>query len=238
LPCKLNCCGLSALLSEIASFVKYRFAAVGLKLTVIEQEALTATAPPQVFVWEKTATATADPVTSTLVIVRACDPVLVRVTCVELVVLTFTRPKFSFAGTSFTVPFVRVIAAPPVWPGSLTEVAIMSTAVFAGVVEGAVYVVASPLAVLVGDAVPQFGEHVAPFCVAAQVTPLFEGAFISVAVNCCMAFTPMSTEEGDTETEIGVGMTVTVADADLVASVTEVAMSVTAGFTGSIGGAV
>ena len=53
-----------------------------------------------------------------------------------------------------------------------------------------------------------------------------------------MAFTPISTEAGDTETEIGGGTTVTVADADLVASVTEVAMSVTVGFAGTVDGAV
>lgn len=53
-----------------------------------------------------------------------------------------------------------------------------------------------------------------------------------------MEFTPIRTDLGSTETEIGGGITVRVADANLVVSDTEVAVSVTAGFAGTVGGAV
>jgi len=60
---------------------------------------------------------------------------------------------------------------------------------------------------------------------------------LTVAVNCRVLFTPISTDVGDTDTEIGGGTTVTVADADLVVSVIEVAVSVTVGFVGTDDGA-
>jgi hypothetical protein len=48
-------------------------------------------------------------------------------------------PNFRLAGTSFTVPFVSVIAAAPDLVLSVTEVAVIATAAFAGtVVAGAV----------------------------------------------------------------------------------------------------
>lgn len=238
LPCKLTCCGLSALLSVIASFAAYRLADAGSKLTVIKQEAPVPTVPAQVFVWEKTNSEAGPPVTAILVIVSVDVPVLVIVICVETVLLMSTRPNCSLAGTSLTVPFVRVIAPPPVVPGSRTDVATIANAVFVGSVEGAVYVVASPLAVAVGAVEPQVGEHGTPFCTGAHVTPLLAPSFLTVAVNCCVAFTPISTEAGDTETVIGGGTTVTLANADLVASVTEVAVSVTVGFAGTVAGAV
>jgi hypothetical protein len=172
-----------------------------------------------------------------LVIVSVLVPVLVNVTCTEWTVLTGTLPKFTLAGTSFTVPFVRVIAAPPVLLGSLTEAATTATAGLGGTVDGAVYVVASPLPVFVGDTFPHAGEQGTLFWVVVQVTPLFEPSFLTVAVNCCVALTPISAEAGDTDTEGGGGTTVTVADADLLVSDTEVAVSVTAGFAGTDAGA-
>ena len=53
-----------------------------------------------------------------------------------------------------------------------------------------------------------------------------------------MAFTPISTDLGPTDTEMGGKTTVTVADADFVTSVTEVAVSVIAAFAGTVAGAV
>ena len=50
---------------------------------------------------------------------------------------------------------------------------------------------------------PQPGEQAAPFCVNDQVTPLLLPSFVTVAVNCCMAFTATLTEVGDTDTEMG-----------------------------------
>jgi len=59
-----------------------------------------------------------------------------------------------------------------------------------------------------------------------------------VAVNCCEAFTPKRTEEGDTETLTDGRVIVSVAKADLDGSATEVAVSVTVGFVGTVAGAV
>jgi hypothetical protein len=96
-----------------------------------------------------------------------------------------------------------------------------------------------PLAELVAESVPHSDEHEAPSCVRAQVTPLFDGSFWSVAVNCCVALIGMLAEVGETETEIGSGaVTVNVAKADLVGSAVEVAVSVTEGFAGIVAGAV
>ena len=189
------------------------------------------------FVSEKTVREVCEPVRLMPVIVSVLAPVLVRVMSVDLIVPIITRPKFTLAGTSFTVPFVRVIAALADVLLSDTAVAAIVTAGFVGTVDGAVYVVASPLAVLVGATVPHAGAQGALFWLGAQVTPLFAPSFLTVAVNCCVLFTPISTEVGDTDTEIGGGTTVTVADADLVVSVIEVAVSVTMGFVGTDDGA-
>ena len=237
LPVKLACCGLSALLSVITSVAAYRLAAVGLKLTVIEQKAPAASALAQVLVWEKTEREAGPPVIPMLLIVRLLFPVLVTIICIELTTLMSTRPNASLAGASFTVPFVRVIAAPADLLLSDTALAKIATAGFVGIVDGAVYVVASPLAVLVGATVPHASEQGALFWLGAHVTPLFAPSFLTVAVNCCALFRPISTEAGDTDTEIGGGTTVTVADADLVVSDTEVAVSVTVGFVGTDDGA-
>jgi len=54
-----------------------------------------------------------------------------------------------------------------------------------------------------------------------------------------VAFTGILAEVGETETEIDCGeVTVTVAEADLVGSVAEVAVSETAGLVGTVAGAV
>ena len=97
---------------------------------------------------------------------------------------------------------------------------------------------ATPLAVPGGVTVPQVGEHEAPPCVRFQVTPLFAESFFSVAVNSCVRFTPRRAEVGEIETEIGAGTTVTLAEPDFVGSATEVAVSVTIGFAGTVDGGV
>lgn len=58
-----------------------------------------------------------------------------------------------------------------------------------------------------------------------------------MAVNCCEAFTPKRTEVGETEITIGGGTMVSVAKPVLDGSDTEVAVSVTAGFGGTVAGA-
>ncbi len=96
-----------------------------------------------------------------------------------------------------------------------------------------------PLAVLVGATVPQLGEHAVPPCVRVQVTPALAGSFVTVAVNCCVVFTVTLAVVGATETEIGGGgVTVTVAEANLVGSATEVAVTVTMAGVGTVVGAV
>jgi len=172
-----------------------------------------------------------------LAIARTDLPVFVNVIWLELTVPIKTRPKLSFAGTSFTVPFVRVIAAAPVVLGSATEAATIETAGLDGTVDGAAYVVASPLAVFVGATVPHEGEHGALFKVGAQLTPVFAPSFLTVAMNCCVALIPMRTEAGETDTEIGGGVTVMVAVPALPGSATEVAVSLTIGFEGTDAGA-
>ena len=94
-----------------------------------------------------------------------------------------------------------------------------------------------PLAVIAGAIVPQLGEHTAPPCVSVQLTPLLLGSFVTVAVNCCIAFTLTFAVVGEMETAMG-GKTVTVAVADFVVSATEIAETVTCAGIGTTDGAV
>src|SRR5439155_267330 len=96
---------------------------------------------------------------------------------------------------------------------------------------------ATPLAVLAGLIVPQPGEQGVPLCVSVQFTPLLLGSFVTVAVNCCVAFTVTFAVGGETEAAMG-GMTVTVAVADFVVSATEIALIVTWAGLGTADGAV
>jgi hypothetical protein len=95
-------------------------------------------------------------------------------------------------------------------------------------------VVATPLAVTVGETAPQGArEHDT-----IQVTPLFAGSFVTVAVNCAVAPACTAAVLGVTETVIPAG-TVTVADADAEVSATEVAVMVTVNLlAGGVAGAV
>ncbi|PYU51271.1 MAG: hypothetical protein DMG48_10525 [Acidobacteria bacterium] len=88
-----------------------------------------------------------------------------------------------------------------------------------------------------GLIVPQPGEHGVPLCVSVQLTPLLFGSFVTVAVNCCIAFTLTFAVVGEMETAMG-GKTVTVAVADFVMSATEIAETVTCAGIGTADGAV
>ena len=96
---------------------------------------------------------------------------------------------------------------------------------------------AAPLPVFTGLIVPQPGEHGVPLCVRVQLTPLLFGSFVTVAVNCCIAFTLTFAVVGEMETAMG-GKTVTVAVADFVVSATEIAETVTCAGIGTADGAV
>ena len=85
--------------------------------------------------------------------------------------------------------------------------------------------------------VPQPGEHTAPACVSVQLTPLLLGSFVTVAVNCCVAFALTLAVAGETDTPTP-GITVTAAVADTAVFATDVATIVTFGFAGTTDGAV
>ena len=86
---------------------------------------------------------------------------------------------------------------------------------------------------------PHVGEQAVPLCVKVHVTPPLAGSFVTVAVNCLVLLVVTVGFVGEMLTLIG-GATVTVivAEADLVASATEVAVSVTVGLAGTLAGAV
>jgi hypothetical protein len=67
---------------------------------------------------------------------------------------------------------------------SLTEVAVSVTVAGAGMLAGAVYVMAAPDALDIADTVPQ-ALPLQPVLESAQLTPLFCESFCTVAVNVC-----------------------------------------------------
>lgn len=97
--------------------------------------------------------------------------------------------------------------------------------------------VAAPLAVPVGKRFP----HVAPEQPAPerlQVTPLFCASFCTVAVNCDVVLTSSVAEVAESCTLIAGDVIVIVAEAVLVGSATEEAVSVTLAGLGTLAGAV
>jgi len=81
---------------------------------------------------------------------------------------------------------VMVIVADAVFVVSAAEAAVSATVPPCdGGVAGAVYVVAVPLVVLVGEIAPHPGEQAAPPCVSVQVTPVF-GVPVTVAIKACV----------------------------------------------------
>ena len=96
---------------------------------------------------------------------------------------------------------------------------------------------AAPFAVLAGLIVPQPGEHGVPLCDSVHFTPLLLGSFVTVAVNCCVAFTLTFAVPGETDTPTA-AITATVAVAETVVLATDVATTVTLGFAGTVDGAV
>jgi hypothetical protein len=98
--------------------------------------------------------------------------------------------------------------------------------------------VAIPVVVVRGKTVPHVAPaHPAPVTV--YVTPLLPVSFVNVAVNVCVPLTVTLAVVGATETVIGgAAVIVTVAEADLVGSATEVAVTVRVAGVGTVAGAV
>jgi hypothetical protein len=81
-------------------------------------------------------------------------------------------------GSGTAVPFADADRAL-----SVTDVAVIVNAMFAATAVGAVYVVATPLAVFAAEIVPHAGEHAVPPCVSVQFTPALLVSFVTVAVK-------------------------------------------------------
>ena len=115
-----------------------------------------------------------------------------------------------------------VIVAEPNFVLSAIEVAVRSTVkLLAGAVLGAVYVVAVPLDVAVGETLPHdVAEHDT-----VHVTPLLLGSLPTVVVNCAVVPASTVAEAGTTDTVI-VGTSMA-AEANDMGSATEVAVRVT-----------
>jgi hypothetical protein len=143
-------------------------------------------------------------------------------------------PVWSFAGTftSATViaGLVTVRVAVADFVGSLTDVAVTNTVPLPGTVEGAVYVVATPLVVCVKLKLP---------AVAVQVTPALAVSLLKVAVK--LTVPPVRTVAALPATltvmGCGAGVIVTAVLADFVGSLTDVAVRVTVPPAGTVLGA-
>jgi hypothetical protein len=122
-------------------------------------------------------------------------------------------------------------AVAPVTP-SFVEVAVIVTVPPEGTVDGAVYVVAPPLAVAVGLKLPQPGDEPQ-----LHVTPAPSTSFVTCALSVSVPDVVTLNVEGDTVTIMGRIVIVGVL-ADLVLSATEVAVIVTVPPRGAALGAV
>jgi hypothetical protein len=100
------------------------------------------------------------------------------------------------------MPVGTLILAEIVFVASVTDVAVSVTfSKLAGADAGAVYVVATPLAVEVGETDP----HAWPEHDSVQVTPLFAESLTTVAVNCAAAPAFTVAVVGERETLMGGG---------------------------------
>src|SRR6185369_12327903 len=176
------------------------------------------------------------PVNVMPVMFSAAAPVFVNATGRDLLALAFTVPNARMFGTSFTLPFVSAMDAAVDFVLSVTDSAVNVTLESAGILAGAVYVIAASLAVLAGEGVPHVAPQLIPFWARLQFTPLFAGSFATCPVNTCVALNGISPAPGETDTAIA-GTTM-LAKPDLVVSAAEVAVTVTVrSLTGAVAGA-
>jgi hypothetical protein len=158
--------------------------------------------------------------------------VVVFVVCTEAVAL------FSVT-TIAAATAVTVTCAAAVLLVSATDVAVSVTTAGAGTLAGAVYVIAAPDALDVADSVPQVApEQPAP--VSVHVTPLFWESLVTAAVKVvvCVVCTEAVDLFSVTVIAGAAAVTVTCAAALLLASATDLAVSVTTAGVGTLAGAV
>jgi hypothetical protein len=166
----------------------------------------------------------------------AALPVFVNATGRDLLELLFTVPNASMFGTSFTVPLVSAITEALDLVLSEIASAVNVTLGLAGMLAGAVYVMAASLAVLPGESAPHAAAHLTPSWTMLQFTPLFAGSLATCPANACVAFKGISAASGVTDTTIA-GTTM-LAKLDFVGSAIEVAVTVTVrSLAGAVAGA-
>jgi hypothetical protein len=159
------------------------------------------------------------------VAVKVCVPIPACTLCVA-----------GATATTITGVAEIVIVALALRVPSAAALALIVTVAGVGTLAGAVYVTATPDALVAADSVPH-AAPVHPVPLSVQLTPLFCPSFETVAVNICVnpACTPALV--GATLTEIA-GVTVIAAAPDLVPSLTDVAVNVTSAGRGALAGAV
>ena len=129
----------------------------------------------------------------------------------------------AFAGLTATTTEGTVMVAEANFVVSLTDVAVSVTfKLLEGALLGAEYAAGFPLAVVVGETLPQ--GNVEQDTV--HVTPLFAGSLVTVAVNCAVPPTCTVDVPGETETVIADGIVI-VTEEVFAVSTTEIAVTVT-----------
>jgi uncharacterized protein (DUF2237 family) len=151
-------------------------------------------------------------------------PVTLAVNCCLAPITTFAEDgetETATGGNTVTVAEADLL-------GSACEVAVTVTVGGVGTEAGAVY---RPATVMV--------PHVGPLQPVPEIVQVTVVLIVpvTVAVNCCLAPVTTFAEDGDTETATGSNI-VTVAEADLLGSACEVAVTVTVGGVGTEAGAV
>jgi hypothetical protein len=140
-------------------------------------------------------------------------------------------------GTSFTLPVVNVTTAVADLAGFVDAVATTVTLGFKGSVSGAVYVVACPSALVMGETVPHVGEQATESWVSDQSTSDIGTSYCTRPLKACFARNGINALAGVTPTVAG--GTVTVADPTVAGELTDAALRVTSrSASGDDGGAV
>jgi hypothetical protein len=122
---------------------------------------------------------------------------------------------------------------------SVTDVAVSVTPAGVGTLAGAVYVIPTPEALVLAESVPH-AVPLQPPPLSAQLTPLFCASFVTVALNPCVPPGACTLAVfGETATAITGGAVIVIAAAaDLLASATAVAVTITVAGEGTLPGAV